>query len=113
MDSPPRGDLADRGLALRRTSTLMAAVAAIGLWLGLTRTYPEANVWLLLLALFAGPPAYFARRKVLQYEAQGEPLQLEDRIALFLCLSLFTIPITVPFAFLLLCVVFLLGGGGD
>jgi hypothetical protein len=76
-----------------RLRTLMIAIEGIGLWLGLALAYPEVGAWLILLAIIAVPPAYLARRRLAQMKVQGESLSLEDRIALFLCMSLFTVPI--------------------
>jgi hypothetical protein len=84
-----------------RLRTLMLAIGGIGLWLGLARAHPDANAWLILSACFAGPPAYLVRRRLAQMKVEGESLSFDDRIALFLCLSLFTVPIVM--LFLVLC----------
>jgi hypothetical protein len=80
-----------------RVRTLMIAIGGIGLCLGLACAYPEAIALLILLGSFAAPAAYLARRRSAQMKAQGESLSLDDRIALFLCMSIFTAPFVVLF----------------
>src|SRR3954469_22759338 len=89
----------DRSMRLPRLRlrTLMIVIGGIGLWLGLTRAYPEANAWLILLAFSAGPSAYLARRGIVQMKVHGESLSFGDRIAFFFCTLLFTVPIILLF----------------
>jgi hypothetical protein len=79
----------------RSIGFLQAVIAMLALLLGLVSVIaPTSELigWALLLVYFAAPPAFLARRIALSLDAQGQPLSLADRIAAFLCVSLFTVP---------------------
>jgi hypothetical protein len=82
---------------MQRLDHLIAVILLIGSLLALGRTFPTLVTALvgfsLVALLFAALPFYLARTIV----ARGDPL--EDRVAAFLCIALFTLPI--QFIFLL------------
>jgi hypothetical protein len=102
-DRRPIGSSADpgaspairRGPGAKRISSLMVAVAIIGAAVGLMRAYPIT----ILIALFAVPPACLASRVVKSLVAQGEQVTVADRVAAFVCLTLFTVPIEIVLLF--------------
>jgi hypothetical protein len=78
---------------MRQTRILVSLIAAVGFWLALARALPEVNAWAVIIVFFAALPAYLARKKVASMIAQGEHVSSEDRLAVFLSISLFTVPI--------------------
>jgi hypothetical protein len=88
-----------RRLKTRSIGFLQVVIAIVALVLGLGSTVPEAIPALIagsiLVAYFAAPAALMARRIVVSLEAQAQPLSAADRLAAFLCVSLFTVPISL------------------
>ena len=78
---------------VRRISTLLVLVAAIGLSLGLVRTWPTACRWFIVLVVLGAVPALFAGKMIAGMRDRGELVRIEDRMALFLSLALFTVPL--------------------
>jgi hypothetical protein len=78
---------------VRRLSGLVALIGVIGLLLGLLRAWPAAYNVLIALAVFGSPAALLARKTIAGMRRRGEAIRIEDCVALFLSLSLFTVPI--------------------
>ena len=71
----------------------MALIATNGLGPGLFRASPGACDWLLVLIVLAAPSAILARNRLADMPDRGQAVRFEDRIALFLSVALFTVPI--------------------
>jgi hypothetical protein len=97
----------------RRISFLLAVIGMIGLVLGLARTCPEAIGFGVMAAVFAVPPALLARRIVRSLVAHGEAMPASDRLAAFLCMALFTVPLQMILLIPLLVLFELASGGID
>jgi hypothetical protein len=93
VENPPLIPRARNPFPFWRISTFMALIAAIGLGFGLYRASPGACDWLLVLIVLAAPSAILARNRLADLPDRGESIRLEDRIALFLSVALFTVPI--------------------
>jgi hypothetical protein len=78
---------------MRRIASLLVAIAVIGVLLGLWRDWPVASGLLIACAFFGIAPAMLARNKLANLQSRREALSIEDRVALFLSLALFTVPI--------------------
>jgi hypothetical protein len=93
MGTPPFIPRGRNRFPVRRISTFMVLIAMIGLGCGLFRASPGACDWLLAFVVLAAPSALLARNRLANMPGRGESFRLEDRIALFLSVALFTIPI--------------------
>jgi hypothetical protein len=80
----------------------MITIGAIAFGFWLARADPEAIALLIVSIFFAVLPGRIVRRRVAEMKAQGESLSFGDRIAFFLCLSLFTVPIGFVLALIVL-----------
>jgi hypothetical protein len=74
---------------VRRLSGLVALIGVIGL-LG---AWPAAYSVLIALAVFGSPAALLARNTIAGMRRRREAIRIEDCVARFLSLSLFTVPI--------------------
>ena len=76
----------------RHINSLLALIGVACLSLSVFRTWPVAIYWSIALAVFAAPTVLLARMKIAETRDRGELVPVEDRLALFLSLSLFTVP---------------------
>jgi hypothetical protein len=93
MERPSRIPVASSRRPVRRISILLVLIGLIGLSLGLFRAWPGIYNWLIAIAVFGAPSALLARKTVGVMQDRGETVRIEDCVALFLSLSLFTVPI--------------------
>lgn len=80
---------------MRRTRTLLLVIGAIGVLLALVRAFPSTVILMWIL-----PPTYFlTRRLVRTIEGHEGRLTLDDRLAAFLAVSIFTVPLLLVVLF--------------